>query len=40
MDGEGGPLWWMPGPYDTSSYPALGYDCNDDDPDLGPNSGC
>ncbi len=30
-DGDGYPEWWQPGPYDTSSYPALGWDCDDDD---------
>ena len=40
LDDDGAPLWWMPGPYDSSAYPALGYDCDDTDPSLGPNSGC
>jgi predicted outer membrane repeat protein len=39
VDADGAPAWWMPGPYLTS-YPALGWDCDDLDPALGPAGGC
>ncbi len=40
LDGDGWPSWWQPGPYEPSSYPALGRDCDDADPTVGPTSGC
>jgi predicted outer membrane repeat protein len=40
LDGDGYPAWWQPGSYDSSSYPAAGWDCDDDDPDVYPGSGC
>ncbi len=39
-DADGAPEWWQPGPYDPSTYPALGLDCEDLDPDIGPPAGC
>ena len=39
LDGDGWPSWWQPGAYDSASYPALGLDCDDLDPDVGP-PGC
>jgi len=32
--------WWQPGDYDSTDYPALGWDCDDRDEDLYPDSGC
>jgi len=29
LDCDGSPNWWQPGAYDTTAYPALGFDCND-----------
>jgi len=29
--------WWQPGPYDHSTYPAAGWDCDDRDPDVHPD---
>ena len=40
LDGDVYPLWWMPGPYDASTYPAAGWDCDDSDADVYPGSGC
>ena len=40
LDGDGYPLWWMPGPYDASTYPGLGWDCDDTDATVFPGSGC
>ena len=40
LDGDGYPEWWQPGPYDYATYPALGWDCDDSDPDVYPGSGC
>jgi hypothetical protein len=40
LDGDGAPLWWQPGSYDSATYPALGLDCDDDDPEVGPGGGC
>ncbi len=37
---DGFPEWWQPGPYDTASYPAQGWDCDDDDPEVFPGVGC
>ena len=40
LDQDGFPAWWQPGPYDFAVYPGLGWDCDDDDPDVGPGDGC
>jgi hypothetical protein len=40
LDGDGYPGWWQPGPYDYTSYPALGWDCDDRDIDVYPGNGC
>ncbi len=40
LDGDGYPAWWQPGAYDSSTYPALGWDCDDSDADVYPGSGC
>ncbi|MFH1463844.1 MAG: putative metal-binding motif-containing protein [Pseudomonadota bacterium] len=40
LDGDGYPLWWQPGPYDSHSYPAAGWDCDDLDPTILPGAGC
>jgi len=37
LDGDGWPSWWQPGPYDSAAYPALGLDCDDLDPEVGPD---
>ncbi len=40
LDGDGYPAWWQPGHYDSSTYPALGWDCDDRDPTVHADSGC
>jgi len=40
LDGDGYPLWWPPGPYDGAAYPALGWDCEDEDAEVYPGNGC
>ncbi len=40
LDGDGHPSWWQPGGYDFGTYPALGWDCDDLDPTVGPGGGC
>ncbi len=40
LDGDGYPAWWQPGAYDSSTYPALGWDCDDSDAEVYPGSGC
>ena len=40
LDGDGFPSWWQPGPYDFATWPALGWDCDDWDPNVWPGSGC
>ena len=40
LDGDGSPGWWQPGPYDAALYPAQGWDCDDLDSTVGPDSGC
>jgi len=40
LDRDGFPAWWMPGPYDSATYPGLGWDCDDLDPDVYPGDGC
>ena len=37
LDGDGWPSWWQPGPYDSATHPALGLDCDDLDPAVGPD---
>ena len=37
LDGDGWPSWWQPGPYHSASYPASGLDCDDRDPEVGPD---
>jgi len=40
LDGDGYFGWWQPGDYDFTSYPALGWDCDDFDPAVYPGYGC
>jgi len=40
LDGDGYPLWWQPGAYDTHSYPSAGWDCDDMDEAVHPGAGC
>jgi hypothetical protein len=40
LDGDGYPSWWQPGAYDSSAYPAAGWDCDDTDESLFPGAGC
>jgi hypothetical protein len=40
MDGDGYPEWWQPGLYDVATYPALGWDCDDSDPESVPTTSC
>ena len=40
LDADGAPSWWQPGVYDTATYPAAGWDCDDEDAAVGPSSGC
>jgi len=40
IDRDGYPLWWQPGPYDPATYPGLGLDCDDLNPDVHPGAGC
>ncbi len=40
LDRDGFQEWWMPGAYDFANYPALGWDCEDQDPGVYPGSGC
>ena len=40
QDWDGSPEWWQPGYYDTSAYPAEGWDCDDQNPAVSPASGC
>ena len=40
LDGDGYPEWWQPGPYDSVTYPALGWDCDDGDASTFPGQGC
>jgi hypothetical protein len=40
LDGDGAPSWWQPRPYDTSTDPAEGWDCDDLDAAVGPAAGC
>jgi len=40
LDRDGYPLWWQPGPYDATTYPGEGRDCDDMDPEVYPGSGC
>ena len=39
-DGDGYSEWWQPGTYIHTTYPSDGWDCDDDDPDVHPGSGC
>ncbi len=40
LDHDGYPEWWQPGGYDGVTYPAMGLDCDDGDPDVIPGDGC
>jgi len=40
LDGDGWFEWWQPGPYDTTSYPALDLDCDDHDSAVVPADDC
>ncbi len=40
LDGDGYYEWYQAGSYDSSSYPALGLDCDDQDESVYPDSGC
>ena len=40
LDHDGYPGWWQPGPYDPTTYPDLGLDCDDRNPLLTPMNGC
>jgi predicted outer membrane repeat protein len=40
LDLDGAPMWWQPGAYDSTAFPALGLDCDDLDPATGPFAGC
>ncbi len=40
LDGDGYYAWWQPGAYDSSTYAALGWDCDDQDPAVHADSGC
>ncbi len=38
LDGDGFPGWWQPGPYDTATYPAGAWDCDDQSPVVYPGA--
>ncbi len=40
LDGDGYPLWWQPGLYDSGTYPGQGWDCDDSDAEVYPYIGC
>lgn len=40
LDWDGYPEWWQPGEYDHDTYPGLGWDCDDSDPDVHAEVGC
>ena len=40
LDEDGYPSWWQPGTYDSTEYPPLGLDCDDDDRGVRPGAGC
>ncbi|MFH1470091.1 MAG: MopE-related protein, partial [Pseudomonadota bacterium] len=40
LDGDGYFEWWQPDAYDSATYPALGWDCDDQDASVYPGSGC
>ncbi|MFH1467646.1 MAG: MopE-related protein [Pseudomonadota bacterium] len=40
LDGDGYRAWYQPGAYDSATYPALGLDCDDRDPEVYPGAGC
>ncbi len=39
-DDDGYYEWWQPGPYDTGTYPGLGWDCDDTDTQINADHGC
>jgi len=40
LDLDGYPEWWLPGPYDYVTYPAMSLDCDDKDDTVYPGVGC
>jgi hypothetical protein len=40
LDHDGWNEWWQPGPYDATTYPAQGWDCDDRDAWVVPGAGC
>ncbi len=38
LDGDGYPLWWLPGPFDPAASPNM--DCDDQDDTVYPGAGC
>ena len=40
LDGDGFPLWWQPGEYESVDYPPLDLDCDDWDVSVFPYQGC
>jgi hypothetical protein len=40
LDGDGFPQWWQPGAYDFDTYPAQGWDCDDQSASTHPGEGC
>jgi hypothetical protein len=40
LDADGYPLWWQPGAYDSTTYPAGCWDCDDEDSGVHAEKGC